>query len=104
MGRPSKDGKFVNFLMDTELVKKLEDISTVTKKSKTAVLEKALREYIEPFYNVDGNIIPREAVYVPDGQPCVVLDEMEMRGKKYYKIYYNDDIVVVPAREVVFTD
>lgn len=97
MGRPSKDGKFVNFLMDTELVRQLDKVSEITGKTKTAIMEEALHQYIEPFRSRSGVIATRDGMYIPAGKPCMVLDSVDVGGKKFYKIYFEGDVITVEA-------
>ncbi len=101
MGRPAKDGKFVNFMLERKLINELEQVVGIVGGTKTAFLENALKERIEAFYNSDGEINPVEALYVVDNNPCVILDTLKVNGRKYYKIYYDGDILTVPVRNVV---
>ncbi len=101
MGRPAKDGKFVNFLLEAKLIQQLEQVVGIVGGTKTAFLENALKERIEAFYNSDGEINPVDALYVVENNPCVILDTLKVNGRKYYKIYYDGDILTVPVRNVV---
>ena len=47
MPRPKKDGKYVNIYMDRALAETLERYSAETMIPKTALVEKAVREYLE---------------------------------------------------------
>lgn len=47
MGRPKKDGVKVNFYLDKELMEKLEEYSEETGRTKTKVLEMAIKEFLE---------------------------------------------------------
>ena len=100
MGRPAKDGRFANFYMDATLIKKLDKVVELTGKSKTAVLEDALRQYLEPFCNAEGNIEPKEAVYVPTGQACLILAIEQVVQRKYYRILVDGEIKSVRAWDV----
>ena len=100
MGRPAKDGKFANFYIDAMLINKLDKVVELTGKSKTAVLEDALRQYIEPFCNADGNIEPKEAVYIPTGQACMILAIEQVVQRKYYRILVDGEIKSVRAWDV----
>ena len=86
MGRPAKDGRFANFYMDATLINKLD--------------KDALRQYLEPFCNAEGNIEPKEAVYVPTGQACVILAIEQVVQRKYYRILVDGEIKSVRAWDV----
>ena len=101
MGRPAKNGKFVNFLMNVNLIDRLEIVASLLVMSKTAVLEDALKEYLEPFCNADGEVDAYESIYVPEKKECLVLDTFKIEGKKYCRIFYNGDIITVPVRDIV---
>ena len=103
MGRPAKDGKFVNFLMDSALVKKIDQVAAITGKTKTTVMETALRQYIEPFCQTDGTIHAVEGIYVKTKKSCKVLDAFALTAESdiYYKIFVDGTILTVPARDVV---
>lgn len=47
MPRPKKDGKYVNFYARKDLMDRLEEYSEKTMIPKTALLEKALEDYLE---------------------------------------------------------
>ena len=47
MPRPKKDGKFINFYAKKELIDRLDKYSEKSMVSKTAILEKALEEYLD---------------------------------------------------------
>ena len=47
MARPTKDSTPVNIKMDTEVFKMLEDYSKEAGQTKTIVIERAVKEYIE---------------------------------------------------------
>ena len=97
MGRPAKNGRFVNFLMDTDLVDKVDKVAAITGKTKTALFEEALRQYLEPFCNRAGVIAPRNGMYISAGKPCMVLDSIDVGGKKFYKIDFEGDVITVEA-------
>jgi len=101
MGRPSKNGRFVNFLIPKPLLAELETVASIMGITKTAVLEHAMQEYFEPFHNASGEINAVEATYVPEGKPCFVLDTITMQEKKHYRIFFGGDIITVPARDIV---
>ena len=105
MGRPPKDGKYVNFLMDRKLASQLEKVSVIAGKSKTAIMEEALCKYIEPFCQSDGKINAVEAIYVKMGKSCVVLDTfaLNVNSDIYHKIFVDGVILTVPMRDVVIT-
>lgn len=101
MGRPPKDGRYVNFYMATALFNKLVMVSQIEGKTKTTILEDALNQYIEPYQNADGEVNAVYATYVKTGKPCVVLDTMQLGKKKYYKIYVNGEILTVPMWDII---
>lgn len=103
MGRPPKDGKFVNVLMDKALKEEFEKVVGITGKTKTAVIETALRQYIEPFCDGDGKVHPKEAVYVKTGQSCIVLKAVKVKDKVHYRIYYEGEILTVPEWDIVIS-
>ena len=47
MARPTKDSTPVNIKMDTEIFKMLEEYSKDAGQTKTIVIERAVKEYIE---------------------------------------------------------
>ena len=47
MARPTKNSTPVNIKMDTEIFKMLEDYSKEAGQTKTIVIERAVKEYIE---------------------------------------------------------
>ena len=47
MARPTKNSTPVNIKMDTEVFKMLEDYSKEAGQTKTIVIERAVKEYIE---------------------------------------------------------
>ena len=47
MPRQKKDGKYINIYMQRSLVEAIEEYSDQTMIPKTAILEKAVREYLE---------------------------------------------------------
>ena len=47
MARPKKDGKAVSLIMDKDLYDRLEDYCDETYLSKTAAIEKALKEMLD---------------------------------------------------------
>ena len=47
MPRPKKDGKYINFYMDLDVFRALEKFSEVNGMTKTMVMERALKQYIE---------------------------------------------------------
>ena len=101
MGRPPKDGRYVNFYMDTTLFNKLVMVSQIEGKTKNTILEDALKQYIEPFQNINGKIDVREAIYVKTGKSCVVLDTTQVGKKNYCKIFTDGEILTVPMWDIV---
>lgn len=101
MGRPPKDGRYVNFYMDTTLFNKLVMVSQIEGKTKTSILEDALNQYIEPFQNSIGEISPLQAIYVKSGKSCMVLDTITIGSKEYCKIFTDGKILTVPVRDIV---
>lgn len=53
MPRPKKDSKNLNIKIDSSLYKKLEELSTTTKLTKTAIVELALEEYLKKHHKLD---------------------------------------------------
>ncbi len=100
MGRPAKDGRFVNFLMDTAIFEKLAQVANLTGKTRTYIIEESLKQYIEPFCNAKGEIDAVEAIYVKKRKPCMVLDTITIGDAKYCKILVDGDIETVPVRDV----
>lgn len=47
MGRPKKDGVKANFYLDKDLMERLEAYSEETGRTKTKVLEMAIKEFLE---------------------------------------------------------
>ena len=47
MARPSKESIAINIKMDKEIAKMLEDYSVKAGQTKTIVIERAVKEYIE---------------------------------------------------------
>ena len=47
MAKPKKDGKYVNIFMIKELAERLEEFSHYTGISKTFIIEKAVRLYLD---------------------------------------------------------
>ena len=101
MGRPSKDGRFVNFLMDNKIFEQLVKVANLQGCTKTNMIERALQQYIEPFLNAKGEIEPIEAIYVKSGQSCMVIDTIIIGNKKYCKIFTEGELLTVPEHDVV---
>ena len=101
MGRPPKDGKYVNFYMDSNLFDKLVKVSEVTGKTKTFVLEEALRQYIEPYLDENGEVNATKAIYVPRKCPCLILAVEQVVNRKYYRILLDGEILTVRAYDIV---
>ena len=55
MARPKKDGKYVNFYMDSELLKRLEKYCEETGLSKTAAIERFIAKGLEKEYKKQDN-------------------------------------------------
>ena len=47
MARPKKDGAYINYYVDRELVKKLRDYAEDKGQTMTTALERILRDYLE---------------------------------------------------------
>lgn len=101
MGRPSKDGRYVNFYMSTGLFEELVKVSDIEERTKTAILEDALQEYIAPYRNANGEINPVKAIYKKTGEVCLVLDTEMVVKRKYYRILLNGEIMSVRDWEVM---
>ena len=101
MGRPSKDGRYVNFYMSAGLFDELVKVSEIEERTKTAILEDALQEYIAPYRNVNGEINPVKAIYKKTGEVCLVLDTEMVVKRKYYRILLNGEIMSVRDWEVM---
>lgn len=54
MGRPSKDSKALNIKLDSSLYDKLEEHYQKVKRTKTAVVELALEEYLKKHKKSDA--------------------------------------------------
>ena len=87
--------------MDISLFDKLVKVSEIEKRSKTAVLEEALNQYVEPYQNAKGEIFPSQAIYVKSGESCMVLDMITIGSKEYCKIFTDGKILTVPVQDVV---
>lgn len=101
MGRPAKNGRFANFYISKDLLEQFETVVSIIGKTKTAVIEDILKEYVERFYDSDGKIHPVQAMYIREDKSCVVLRSMQVRGKQYYRIFYNGEFINVPERDIV---
>lgn len=55
MARPKKDGKYVNFYIDSELLKRLEEYCEETGLSKTAAIERFIAKGLEKEYKKQDN-------------------------------------------------
>lgn len=53
MPRPTKDSKSLNIKIDTGLYKQLEQYSNDSKRTKTAIVELALEEYLKKHNKLD---------------------------------------------------
>ena len=51
MARPKKDGKYVNFYMNSELLKKLEEYCEETGLSKTTAIERFIAKGLDEQHN-----------------------------------------------------
>lgn len=101
MGRPSKDGRYVNFYMSAGLFDELVKVADIEGRTKTAILEDALKQYIIAYHNEKGEINTVDAVYVKTKKPCVILDKIIIGRKEFYKIFTDEDVFTVPVRDVV---
>ena len=54
MSRPIKDSTPVNIKMDTEIFKMLEEYAKEAGQTKTIVIERAVKEYIEKYNKRQG--------------------------------------------------
>lgn len=52
VGRPKKDGKYINCYCDANLVERLSACAVQKGVSKTVLIEKALRQYLDNFENM----------------------------------------------------
>ena len=59
VGRPKKDGKYINCYCDSELVDKLNEFSANNGVSKTVAIERALMMYFDSF-NKNNNTKGRD--------------------------------------------
>lgn len=119
MGRKRKDGKIINCILETSLVRGIENYSEMTGLTKTAVMEKALSTFLGP-YKCDTEK-PVEAVYLSGGsdyermiaekegrepdireEPCYVLGEANMYDKPYYRIVKDGALMKVPVSMIRF--
>lgn len=55
MARPKKDGKYVNFYIDSELLKRLKEYCEETGLSKTAAIERFIAKGLEKEYKKQDN-------------------------------------------------
>lgn len=101
MGRPPKDGRYVNFLMDVGIFEQLVKVAEIEGRTKTAILENALKQYISAYRNENGEINAVEATYTDKKKPCKLLDTVKIGEKMYCKIYFDGDVLTVPIRDVV---
>ena len=60
MGRPKKDGSSVHFYMDKQLQKRLEEYCKETGYSKTAAVERMIKNELDNYYKQpEGKRMPR---------------------------------------------
>lgn len=52
VGRPKKDGKYINCYCDANLVERLSACAVQKGVSKTVLIEQALRQYLNDFENM----------------------------------------------------
>lgn len=95
MGRPAKEGRYVNFYMSAGLFDELVKVASAEGRTKTSILEDALQEYIAPYRNVNGEINPVKAIYKKTGEACLILDTEMVVKRKYYRILLNGEIMSV---------
>ena len=119
MGRPRKNGEVLHCIVDSGLVRAIEDYSVMTGLSKTAVVERALSSFLG-FYQNDNNGVV-EAVYLAGNseaeramarsrggepvireEPCYFLGETTVYGRKYYRIVKDGQLMKVPENMVKF--
>ena len=122
MARPSKDGKYFNCYLDSNIYSQLETLSDLIGMNKTSIVEDALSSYLAMFSDKQGVIKGVKAVY-RDGdtdfhrklakqgytpniikRECIVLDEVMMYGELYSKIYLNGIVLTVPSKQIEYAD
>lgn len=121
MGRPKKDGKMLNCYLDSHLFDLMEMCCTMTGLTKTALLEKALSQFLGPYESDGGHPILatylagsskyEQAVAINEGraveireEPCYVLGECTMMGAPYYRIFKDNQLMKVPREMIRLTD
>lgn len=108
--KAKKDGRYLNCYIDRKLLDEFEVICEMLGKTKTKVLEDAMRTVVSPYYESETNTLNlRDGYYLKElhsgtiGQkalnkiPCKIIDYLEILDAPYVKIWFNGQIVEVPA-------
>ncbi len=113
--RKKKDGRRFNSYIDRVIYEQFDMICKIQGRTKTSVLEEALLQAIEPFCTkgVDGCnpaiVSPRKGIYKMrcpgkavkyKSLPCTILDETFVMGVRSNTIWFENNIIVVPAESV----
>lgn len=119
MSKERKDGRYLNCYITRNLLEDFENVCYTIGKTKTSILEDAMKKAIEPFYSrgpsgtADPVLNLREGVYKTDNPKkpgkmkrvrCVVIDNITVMGWPYYKIWVDGELMSVPSELVEITE
>lgn len=92
-----KDGRYLNCYIERTLLDDFELVCEVQHKTKTKVLENAMRGVINDF--ISGPSV-KDGVYLKEGIDCKVVGTVDLIGEPYLVIFYNGELHRVPATDV----
>ncbi len=106
--KPKKDGRYLNCYIDRPLLENFEALCEKLGKTKTQVLEEAMRDKLRLYSNenADGSFVfdPKPAIYIDRKgaeNSCMILnDNVTMFGESYCSIYIHSHTVIVPIGTV----
>lgn len=106
--------------LDEEFEQKLDAVCTMVGLVKSKIVMDALEEFVDKYCDGNGNFTPRkaqllESVYEMKARAnfgdtnerrvlgdCFVLDEVDMMGNPYYKVFFDGRLMKVPQDAVKF--
>lgn len=97
-----KDGRYLNCYIERELLDEFELICELVHKTKTKVLEDAMRKTIASYASgggIDKNSI-KNGIFLKENAACKILGTVDMAGQPYCVILFEDHVLRVPQSEV----
>ena len=111
----------IQVVLDERFEQKLDAICSMVGTSKTKVVVSVLYDFVSNYCDGNGNFTPRkaqllESVYEMKARAnfgdtnerrvlgdCYVLDEADMMGNPYYKVFFDGRLMKVPQDAVKFS-